>query len=114
MWLFGQADSDRKDGGSGILSVLRSQLGSTFEYLSGLSANDLVIVGALWQRNADAALDTTAIGGSNYNITAIDPSITPLGYMAIGTAGAPPTRHFYTSSGAPTTEGYLFPSPLAC
>ena len=82
-------------------------------YLSGLSANDLVIVGAIYQKNADYSLDTTAIGGNNYNVTELVPSATPLGYMAIGAVGAPTGQayeNFYTSGEAPATGWASLPT----
>src|SRR5262249_31175278 len=57
-------------------------------YLKTLDSTDLVIAGSNWDKSADNALDTTAIGGTSYAPSA--PVITLAGYMAIGVGGAAP------------------------
>jgi hypothetical protein len=57
------------------------------QYLSALTANDLVILGSNWETAPDAGLDLTAIGGSNWPGKPGDGSY-PAGMFAIGTPGA--------------------------
>jgi hypothetical protein len=57
-------------------------------YLKTLDSTDLVIAGSNWERNADAALDTTPIGGTAYSTKTISSPLA--GYMTIGVGGATP------------------------
>ena len=61
--------------------------GTLKQDLAGLAKGaEIVLVGTTWLHNADAGLDTTSIGGTNYsNYSA---SWQPLGYAAIGVSGA--------------------------
>src|SRR6202041_2346809 len=52
-----------------------------------VNPNDLVAVGTVLGSNADAVLDTTPIGGTNYTV-GVDGGGAPNGYMAIGVGGA--------------------------
>ncbi|MGA7559847.1 MAG: hypothetical protein WBW12_13075, partial [Terriglobales bacterium] len=57
--------------------------------LAGLTkGTEIVLVGTTQYNNADAALDTTAIGGTNYS--SYPASWQPQGYAAIGVPGAAP------------------------
>ena len=58
-------------------------------YLKTLTSDQAVIVGTLYYHNADANLDTTAIGGSKYTMPQTG-STYPRGYMVIGAGGAAP------------------------
>lgn len=56
--------------------------------LAGLTkGTELVLVGTTLNNNADAGLDTTSIGGTNYSASN---SWKPMGYAAIGVSGAAP------------------------
>jgi hypothetical protein len=59
-------------------------------YLKALSSRDLVVVGTNWEHNADANLDTSAIGGTNYSSLSQSGSNYPRGYITIGAGGAAP------------------------
>lgn len=61
-------------------------------YLQGLSDGDLVIAGTNFGFNADivTALDTSAIGGTDYEVALANPA----GYMVIGARGATPGSAF--------------------
>jgi hypothetical protein len=61
--------------------------GALSTYLKTLTSDDLVVVGTNFLHNADAGLDTTAIGGSSWgtNQTSVN---YPRGYMVIGAGGA--------------------------
>ncbi len=59
-------------------------------YLKTLTADEVVIVGTNWLHNADANLDTSAIGGTNWSATAQTNQYYPRGYVAIGAGGAAP------------------------
>jgi hypothetical protein len=52
-----------------------------------VNPNDLVVVGTVLGSNADAVLDTTPIGGTNYTV-GVAGGAAPNGYMAIGVGGA--------------------------
>jgi hypothetical protein len=76
--------------------------GDLKDYLHGLASSsngtELVAVGTCEHYNADAGLDTTDIGGSNYSGVAV--ANLPLGYAAIGVPGAPAGtayEDFYTT-----------------
>ena len=57
--------------------------------LAGLTQGaEIVLVGTTVYNNADAGLDTTAIGGTNYS--SYPASWQPQGYAAIGVSGAAP------------------------
>lgn len=60
------------------------------EYLKTITSDEISIVGTNFQHNADAALDTSAIGGSPYREIPQTSPIYPRGYMAIGAGGAAP------------------------
>ncbi|MEI9978888.1 MAG: Ig-like domain-containing protein [Edaphobacter sp.] len=76
--------------------------------LAGLpqSGNYLVIVGSIFQQNADYNLDTTLIGGTKY--LNYPTATQPQGYMAIGVLGAQggAYENYYTNSSSN-------PNPLA-
>ena len=72
-------------------------------YLKTLTSDQVVIVGTLYGQNADANLDTTAIGGTKYTMDQTS-STYPRGYMAIGAGGAAPGSAYenrYTDSSGP-------------
>src|SRR5262249_53300691 len=57
--------------------------------LAGLTKGaEIVLIGTTFNNNADASLDTTAIGGTNYST--MDTAWQPQGYAAIGVSGANP------------------------
>lgn len=98
-----------------------------FKYLSGLTSNDLVIVGTTFEDASDAGaflgqLDTSPIGGSAYNC---DPQIPvpncvstssqspaiPASYIAIGAGGAAPGsayENYQTSTEQPIPDNSYF------
>lgn len=61
-------------------------------YLKGLSSTaagkEIVIAGTSARRKAGAALNTEAIGGTNYTLLAATPNFYPEGYLIIGVPGA--------------------------
>jgi hypothetical protein len=58
-------------------------------YLKTLTSDQAVIIGTLYYHNADANLNTTAIGGTEYTMSQTG-STYPRGYLAIGAGGAAP------------------------
>ena len=73
-------------------------------YLGTLTSDDLVIVGTNYNYNADAQLNTSAMGGTDYTKTHGQPGSGsfPNGYIAIGAGGAESGsayENYYTPSG---------------
>jgi len=70
-------------------------------YLKTITSDEVSIVGTTFQHNADATLDTSAIGGSPYwQIPQPFPNY-PRGYLAIGAGGAAPGsayENYYTDA----------------
>jgi hypothetical protein len=76
---------------------------SLSSYLANLTSDEVVIVGTNWLHNADANLDTRAIGGTKYTMPQTGNTY-PRGYMAIGAGGAAPGsayENYYTDNTTP-------------
>ena len=58
-------------------------------YLQTIPTDNIAIVGTNYYHNADANLDTTAIGGTKYTMSQTSATY-PRGYIAIGAGGAAP------------------------
>jgi Bacterial Ig-like domain (group 3) len=81
---------------------------------SNTTTGDLVVVGTTFGNNADSALNTTAIGGTDYTKAPFSGNTNlvtyPKGYMAIGLAGAASGSAYenYSSGNGQTTNYYAF------
>jgi hypothetical protein len=87
-------------------------------YLKTLTADQVVIVGTNWGHNAEARLDTSAIGGTDYSKIQQTAGNYPRGYIAIGAGGAAPGsayENYYTDGGGqvdPFATGVMTEDPF--
>ena len=70
-------------------SQCEANAASLSAYLQTTPSDNIAIVGTNYYHNADANLDTTAIGGTKYTMNQTSATY-PRGYMAIGAGGAAP------------------------
>lgn len=86
-------------------------------YLKTITSDEISIVGTNFQHNADATLDTSAIGGSPYWLFPQTSPVYPRGYMTIGAGGAAQGsayQNYYTDAGGavlPFATGTMVEDP---